>query len=70
MKVLMISWEFPPVMVGGLGAHVDRLVGELAAAGHEVVVVTRAPAASPGVVAKRPMRCGGRCGWCLFRSLR
>ena len=52
MKVLMISWEFPPVMVGGLGAHVDRLVGELAAAGHEVVVVTRAPAASPGVVAK------------------
>ena len=46
MKVLMISWEFPPVMVGGLGAHVDRLVGELAAAGHEVVVVTRAPAAS------------------------
>src|SRR3954469_1552027 len=39
----MISWEYPPVVVGGLGRHVHALAVELAAAGHEVVVLSRQP---------------------------
>jgi glycogen(starch) synthase len=37
----MLSWEYPPVVVGGLGRHVHALATALAAAGHEVTVVTR-----------------------------
>ena len=37
----MLSWEYPPLIVGGLGRHVGALSGELAAAGHEVCVVSR-----------------------------
>ncbi|GGG06128.1 putative glycosyl transferase [Rhodococcoides trifolii] len=43
MKVLIVSWEYPPVVVGGLGRHVHHLATELAAAGHEVVVLSRRP---------------------------
>ncbi|TCK20800.1 glycosyltransferase family 4 protein [Pseudonocardia endophytica] len=43
MRVLMVSWEFPPVVVGGLGRHVHALSRELAAAGHDVVVLSRQP---------------------------
>ncbi len=43
MKVLMVSWEYPPVVVGGLGRHVYHLSTALAAAGHEVVVLSRRP---------------------------
>ncbi|MHA6627596.1 glycosyltransferase family 4 protein [Pseudonocardia sichuanensis] len=46
MRVLMVSWEYPPVVVGGLGRHVHALAVELAAAGHEVVVLSRQPAGS------------------------
>lgn len=41
MRVLMLSWEYPPVVVGGLGRHVHALATSLAAAGHEVTVITR-----------------------------
>jgi glycogen(starch) synthase len=41
MRILMLSWEFPPRMVGGLGRHVDALTHALVAAGHEVHLVTR-----------------------------
>lgn len=44
MRVLMVSWEFPPVVVGGLGRHVHALSRELVTAGHEVVVLSRGPA--------------------------
>jgi glycogen(starch) synthase len=37
----MLSWEYPPVLVGGLGRHVHALATTLAAEGHEVTVVTR-----------------------------
>lgn len=37
----MLSWEYPPDVVGGLGRHVGALATELAAAGHDVRVVTR-----------------------------
>jgi glycogen(starch) synthase len=43
VKVLMISWEYPPVVVGGLGRHVHSLACHLAQAGHEVVVLARQP---------------------------
>ncbi|WP_030491006.1 glycosyltransferase family 4 protein [Micromonospora chokoriensis] len=42
-RILMLSWEYPPVLVGGLGRHVHALSVALAAAGHEVTVVLRAP---------------------------
>ncbi|MCU1665778.1 MAG: glycosyl transferase group 1 [Pseudonocardia sp.] len=44
MRVLMVSWEYPPVVIGGLGRHVHALAEELVAAGHEVVVLSRQPA--------------------------
>ena len=40
MRVAMLSWEFPPLVVGGLAAHVDGLSRAMARAGHEVVVLT------------------------------
>ena len=43
MKVLMVSWEYPPVVIGGLGRHVHHLATALADAGHEVVVLSRRP---------------------------
>lgn len=43
MRILLVSWEYPPVVVGGLGRHVHHLAVELAAEGHEVVVLSRRP---------------------------
>jgi glycogen synthase len=43
VKILMVSWEYPPVVVGGLGRHVHHLATALAADGHEVVVLSRQP---------------------------
>lgn len=40
MRVLMLSWEYPPYVVGGLGQHVADLVPALAALGVEVHLVT------------------------------
>jgi glycogen(starch) synthase len=39
----MVSWEYPPVVVGGLGRHVHHLATALAEAGHDVVVLSRQP---------------------------
>ncbi|MGH3658889.1 MAG: glycosyltransferase family 4 protein [Micromonosporaceae bacterium] len=47
MRVLMLSWEYPPVMVGGLGRHVHALATSLATAGHDVTVVTRHGGGAP-----------------------
>jgi glycogen(starch) synthase len=47
LRVLMLSWEYPPVLVGGLGRHVHALATSLAAAGHEVTVVTRGAGDAP-----------------------
>ncbi len=40
LRVLMLSWEYPPHVVGGLGAHVAALAPALARAGVQVYVVT------------------------------
>lgn len=37
----MLSWEYPPRVVGGLGRHVHALATSLVDAGHDVVVVSR-----------------------------
>lgn len=41
--ILMLSWEFPPHHVGGLGIHVRDLSQALARQGVEVHVLTRSP---------------------------
>jgi glycogen synthase len=40
MKVLMLSWEYAPHVVGGLGKHVVELVPQLLANGVEIHLVT------------------------------
>ncbi len=41
MRVLIISWEYPPIIEGGLGRHVRKLCEHLVAEGVEVHVLTR-----------------------------
>jgi glycogen(starch) synthase len=41
MRVLLISWEYPPVIEGGLGRHVRKLSEHLAGGGMEMHVLTR-----------------------------
>jgi glycogen synthase len=41
MRVLLVSWEYPPVIEGGLGRHVRKLSEHLLADGVEVHVLTR-----------------------------
>ncbi len=56
MRVLIVSWEYPPVIEGGLGRHVRKLSEHLAADGLEVHVLTRGSAAEEerhGVVVHR-----------------
>jgi 1,4-alpha-glucan branching enzyme len=38
--IVMLTWEFPPAVIGGLGRHVWELSRRLAHAGHQVLVVT------------------------------
>ncbi len=40
MRVLMLTWEYPPNSVGGLGKHAEEIVPALARQGVEVHVVT------------------------------
>jgi glycogen synthase len=43
-RVLLLSWEYPPVIEGGLARHVSKLAEALVRQGVEVDVLTRAPA--------------------------
>ena len=40
MRILMISWEYPPHMVGGLGRHVADIALRLASQGIELTILT------------------------------
>lgn len=40
MRIIMLSWEYPPKSVGGLAQHVYDLTGALAEIGEEVHLVT------------------------------
>lgn len=46
-KILMLSWEYPPNVVGGLARHVYGLTVQLAEMGHEVHVLTAGHGDSP-----------------------
>src|SRR5436309_11782237 len=41
VRVLIVSWEYPPVIEGGLGRHVRKLSEHLTREGVEVHVLTR-----------------------------
>jgi glycosyltransferase involved in cell wall biosynthesis len=43
MRILMLGWEFPPFMAGGLGTAVEGLTRSLVNQGHEVVFVLPQP---------------------------
>lgn len=40
MKILVLSWEFPPRLVGGIARHVEELYPELVELGHEIHLIT------------------------------
>lgn len=40
MKILVITWEFPPRIVGGIARHVAELYPEIIKLGHEVHLIT------------------------------
>jgi glycogen synthase len=46
MRVLMFSWEYPPVVEGGLARHVGGLAEQLVAQGLGVHVISRGPEAT------------------------
>src|SRR5213079_1472457 len=47
MRVLILSWEYPPLIEGGLARHVRKLSENLVAQGVEVHVLTRGLEESP-----------------------
>jgi glycosyltransferase involved in cell wall biosynthesis len=47
MKILVLTWEFPPRLVGGIARHCAELYPEIVALGHEVHVVTVAFGVEP-----------------------
>ena len=49
MRVLMLSWEFPPHNVGGLGRHVAEIAPELAAQDIDLHIVTPQIGAAPSL---------------------
>jgi glycogen(starch) synthase len=46
-RVLILSWEYPPLIEGGLARHVRKLAENLAAQGTDVHVLTRGGEESP-----------------------
>ena len=40
MKILVLAWEFPPRIVGGIARHVAELYPEIVQLGHEVHLIT------------------------------
>jgi len=51
-RVLILSWEYPPIVEGGLARHVRKLAEQLVAQGTEVHVLTRADVTSPKASAR------------------
>nr|MBA3924365.1 glycogen/starch synthase [Nostocaceae cyanobacterium] len=40
MKILVLTWEFPPRIVGGIARHVAELYPELVKLGHSIHLIT------------------------------
>src|SRR4029079_15155080 len=47
MRPLILSWEYPPLIEGGLARHVRKLAENLADQGAEPHVLTRGPHEAP-----------------------
>ncbi|MBO6514893.1 MAG: glycogen/starch synthase, partial [Phycisphaerales bacterium] len=39
MRILMLGWEFPPFIAGGLGTACEGLTKSMVAQGHEITFV-------------------------------
>ena len=48
MRVLILSWEYPPLIEGGLARHVRKLAENLAAQDVDVHVLARGREEDPG----------------------
>ena len=59
MRIIMVSWEFPPKIVGGISRHVYDLSVALTKLGHQVYVVT---AEHPGAPSEEVVE-----GICVYR---
>ena len=53
MRALVLSWEYPPVIEGGLGRHVRKLAEQLVRGGVEVHVLTRGGGRLPACESRR-----------------
>jgi glycosyltransferase involved in cell wall biosynthesis len=40
MKILVLTWEFPPRLIGGISRHCAELYPEITKLGHEIHLVT------------------------------
>ena len=58
-RVLMLSWEYPPNHVGGLGRHVRHISSSLLERGAKVTVLTRSAAGGTRVWDDEGVRCFG-----------
>lgn len=47
MRVLHLTWEYPPLVYGGIARHVHELASAQAAAGDDVTVITQAHPEAP-----------------------
>lgn len=56
MRILHVSWEYPPLVYGGLGRHVHALAEAQAAAGHDVTVISQYVADEPSDVTRNGVR--------------
>jgi glycogen(starch) synthase len=65
-SVVHLAWEFPPLLYGGLGRHVDALARAQAAAGLDVTVVTARQDVT-GTRRRRPPRTGRAGGVRVLR---
>jgi glycogen synthase len=41
MKILMLTWEYPPISYGGLARHVQDLSEAIAKQGHDIYIITQ-----------------------------
>jgi glycosyltransferase involved in cell wall biosynthesis len=48
MRILVLTWEFPPRIVGGIARHVAELYPELVKLGHEIHLITVEFGQAPG----------------------
>jgi glycosyltransferase involved in cell wall biosynthesis len=47
MKILVLAWEFPPRIIGGISRHVAELYPELVKLGHQICLITVATENAP-----------------------